>query len=113
MLPIEIISGALFAGLLSMLYFCSSTYSVGLNVSCFHLSQEVSGGEFELILQVNLQQSIVVTNIILSTCRGNIQLQFRIQKKLLQHNGANLQKFKKQFTDYACAHCHGNNESDI
>lgn len=46
----------------------SSAYSIGLDVSCLHLSKEISWGEVELILEVNLQQSIVVTNIILCTC---------------------------------------------
>lgn len=45
------------------------SYSVGQDVSCFHLGQEVSGGELELILQVNLQQSIIVANIILCPWR--------------------------------------------
>lgn len=53
---------------------CCSTYSVGVDLSRFHLGQEVSGGELELILQVNLQQSIVVTNIILCTWRGRIKI---------------------------------------
>lgn len=44
-----------------------TTYSVGLDISRFHFGQEVSGGEFELILKVNLQQSIVVAHIILCT----------------------------------------------
>lgn len=47
-----------------------SAYSVGLDVSCFHLGQEISGGELELILQVNLQQGVVVTNVILCTWGG-------------------------------------------
>lgn len=46
-----------------------NTYSVGQNVSCFHFGQKVSGGELKLILEVNLQQGVVVTNIILCTCR--------------------------------------------
>lgn len=48
-------------------------YSVGLDISCFHLGQEVSGGELELILQVNLQQGVVVTNIILSAWGGKCE----------------------------------------
>ena len=46
------------------------TYSVGLDISLFHLCQEVSWGELELILQVNLQQGVVVTNIKLCTWGG-------------------------------------------
>lgn len=42
-------------------------YSVGLDFSFFHLGQEINGGELELILQVNLQQGIVVTDIVLYT----------------------------------------------
>lgn len=47
-------------------------YSVGLNFSFFHLGQEISGGELELILQVNLQQGIIVTDIVLCTWGGQI-----------------------------------------
>lgn len=46
------------------------THSVGLDACCFHLSQELGGRELELILKVNLQQGVEVTNIILCTWGG-------------------------------------------
>ena len=64
----------------------SSTYSVGLDVSRFHLGQEVNGGELELILQVNLQQGIVVTDIILCTWGGQ-NLKIQQQRTATQYSG--------------------------
>lgn len=43
------------------------THSVGLHVGCFHLGQVVSRGELEVVLQVNLEQGVVVTDIVLRT----------------------------------------------
>lgn len=44
------------AGLRFVLYYIPdcSTHSVGLDISCFHLGQVISGGELVFILQVNL-----------------------------------------------------------
>lgn len=44
--------------------YCSA-YSVWRDVSGLHLGQEVRGRELEVILQVNLQQGVVVTDIVL------------------------------------------------
>lgn len=44
-----------------------STYPVWQHISCFHLGQVVSGGELEVVLQVDLEQGVVVTDIILCT----------------------------------------------
>lgn len=65
--------------------FCSP-HSIWLDVGCFHLGQEVSGGELELILQVNLQQSIVVANIILSPWRRKNKIKYQNNLELLKHD---------------------------
>lgn len=43
------------------------THSVGLHIRCFHLGQVVGRGELEVVLQINLEQGVVVTDIILRT----------------------------------------------
>lgn len=67
--------------------FCSP-HSIWLDVGCFHLGQEVSGGELELILQVNLQQSIVVADIILCPWRrkNKNKIKNRNNLELLEHD---------------------------
>lgn len=58
------------------------TYSVGLDISRFHLGQKVSRGKLELILQVNLQQGVVVTDIILSTWGAQCENLYHLQHKI-------------------------------
>lgn len=69
--------------------FCSP-HSIWLDVGCFHLGQEVSRGELELILQVHLQQSIVVANIILCPWRRKRKNKNKIKNQnnleLLEHD---------------------------